>query len=131
MVDDVKDTEEQELLSDLLATTIDIKLEQELSNEEINKLYGENTLDKIEASDDLDETFNTDTISTEQLENSFFTHSVELKKDDLVDEDSKEEQDEDEDEEDDTGIGKIIIIVIISLSILLLITFLLLKFFGF
>jgi len=132
LVDDVKDEEEKELLSDLLATTIDIKLEQELSNEEINKLYGENTLNKVELTDEFDETLDTDTIDTEQLENSFFTHSVELKKDDLVDDDKKEEKEDDEDEEDDdSGIGKIIIIVVIALSILLLITFFLLKCFGF
>ena len=52
LVDDIKDEEEKELLSELLATTIDIKLEQELSEKEINKLYDEknvvnNNLDKF------------------------------------------------------------------------------------
>ena len=135
LVDDVSDTEEGELLSDLLATTIDIKLEQELSNEEINKLYGENTLsekdlkkDEIEeiSEDTLDETLD-ETLDTSKLDNSFFTHSVELKKEDLLD----DEEDKDDDEEEGAGLGKIIIIVVIILAIILLLTYLALKIFGF
>ena len=133
LVDDVSDTEEGELLSDLLATTIDIKLEQELSNEEINKLYGENTLsEKDLKKDEIDETIDEtldETLDTSKLDNSFFTHSVELKKEDLLDDEEKDE--DEEDEEDGTGIGKIIIIVVIILAIILLLTYLALKIFGF
>jgi len=132
LVDDVTDTEEGELLSDLLATTIDIKLEQELSNEEINKLYGENTLkDKDLAKEEIEDTVEDEPIDTTKLDNSFFTHSVELKKEDLLDDEEKVNLDEEEEEEDGPGVGKIIIIVVIILAIILLLTYLALKIFGF
>jgi len=141
LVDDIKDEEEKELLSELLATTIDIKLEQELSEKEINKLYDEknianNNMNKI--SDDSED----DTLTGEQLENSFFTHSVELTKEDLEEDDEEEEEkqitkpkeeketDED-DEEEGTGLVKIIIVVAILLALILLITYFVLHQFGF
>ena len=130
LVDDIKDEEEKELLSELLATTIDIKLEQELSNEEINKLYesdDDNEEEEQDVTDELD-----GNIDTSTLENSFFTHSVELKKDDLID-DNQSESDEydEEDEPDKKGIVKIAIVIIILLILVLFITFFILKEIGF
>ena len=142
LVDDIKDEEEKELLSELLATTIDIKLEQELSEKEINKLYDEknianNNMNKM-SDDDED-----DTLTGEQLENSFFTHSVELTKEDLEDDDDEAEEEEnkskekketnedDEDDEEGTGLVKIIVVVAILLALILLITYFVLHQFGF
>ena len=130
MIDDIKDEEEKELLSELLATTIDIKLEQELSNEEINKLYSSDEEDtNVELTDEYEE-LNTDTDITDKLDNSFFTHSVELKKDDLIDDDNY-----DEDEEDENGnnhsLIKIIAVVLVILALVLLVTYFVLKQIGF
>jgi hypothetical protein len=140
LVDDIKDEEEKELLSELLATTIDIKLEQELSEKEINKLYDEknianNNMNKM-SDDDED-----DTLTGEQLENSFFTHSVELTKEDLEDDDDEDEEnkskdnketsEDDEDDEEGTGLVKIIVVVAILLALILLITYFVLHQFGF
>lgn len=134
LVDDIKDEEEKELLSDLLATTIDIKLEQELSDEEINKLYDDKKTinDKLNEEEDYDTaTIDTDTIDTEKLDNSFFTHSVELKKEDLEDDGNDEDEDEDIDEEENSGIIKIVIVVAILLALILLITYFILHQMGF
>ena len=141
LVDDIKDEEEKELLSELLATTIDIKLEQELSEKEINKLYDEkntanNNMNKM--SDDSED----DTFTGEQLENSFFTHSVELTKEDLEDDDDEEKETqvakikeekevEEDDDEEGTGLVKIIVVVAILLALILLITYFVLHQFGF
>ena len=61
LVNEIKDEEEKELLSELLATTIDVKLEKELSTAEINSLY-----ENKESS-----------VSDENADNSFYTHSME------------------------------------------------------
>jgi hypothetical protein len=138
MIDDIKDEEEKELLSELLATTIDIKLEQELSNDEINKLYDE--ADSVEDNSDNEytEDFTSDITEdyddksmTDKLDNSFFTHSVEIKKDDLIG-DNESDSDEDEDEESDkNGIIKIVVVSIILLILVLLVTYFVLKQIGF
>ena len=131
MIDDIKDEDEKELLSELLATTIDIKLEQELSNDEINKLYSsdeeENT--NVELTDEYEE-LNTDTDITDKLDNSFFTHSVELKKDDLITDDNYDEDEEDE-EGSNHSLIKIIAVVLVILALVLLVTYFVLKQIGF
>lgn len=62
--EDIKDEEEKELLSELLATTIDVKLEKELSKEELDKLLDEK----------------------QEMTNSFYTKSLDLSEEDLVEE---------------------------------------------
>ena len=135
LVDDIKDEEEKELLSELLATTIDIKLEQELSNEEINKLYGLDEEDKNEKEEDKDEYEITDELdgntNLSDLENSFFTHSVELKKEDLIDDDKSEYEDDEDEKGDKKGIIKITLVIIVLLALVLFITFFILKQMGF
>ena len=129
------DEEEKELLSELLATTIDIKLEQELSNEEINKLY-EDSDDEDNSSDSTDEYEITDELdgntNLADLENSFFTHSVELKKEDLIDDEKYESDDAEEEEDNDKkGVIKITLVIIVLLALVLFITFFILKQIGF
>ena len=142
MIDDIKDEEEKELLSELLATTIDIKLEQELSNEEINKLYTADESDEEESDtssleytleqDDDDYDGQTEDVEvTDQLDNSFFTHSVELKKSDLIDEEEYDPEKEDEEENEKSGVVKIVVVSIILLILVLLVTYFVLKQIGF
>lgn len=142
MIDDIKDEEEKELLSELLATTIDIKLEQELSNEEINKLYTADESDEeesdtssleytLEQDDDGYDGQTEDVEVTDQLDNSFFTHSVELKKSDLIDEDEYDPEKEDEEENEKSGVVKIVVVSIILLILVLLVTYFVLKQIGF
>lgn len=150
MMEDIKDEEEKELLSELLATTIDIKLEQELSNEEINKLYSdaeeaeedndttqfEYTMEDNDDDDDDEDEDQTEEIKgkrkgKDKLENSFFTHSVELKKEDLIDDDEYDAEAEDEEENEKSGVIKIVVVSIILLILVLLVTYFILKQIGF
>ena len=116
------------MLSDLLATTIDIKLEKELSNEDINKLYDKEEKN-LEAADDNIE-------ADDKIENSFFTHSVKLSRDDLETEEKEyedEETEEDDEDEEDIGNGSTLKIILISaflLVLVLVITYFVLKLFG-
>ena len=127
LAEDIKDEEEKELLSDLLATTIDIKLEQELSNDDINKLYDK---DEKSDNDDDDDEVNVEDLTDKKIENSFFTHSVEISKDDL-DLDKDDEEDEDFDNIDNKGgTVKIVLISIVLLALLLIIIYFVLKIFG-
>ena len=129
LAQDIKDEEEKELLSDLLATTIDIKLEQELSNDDINKLYDKDEKSDKDDDDDDDE-IQIDENTSKKIENSFFTHSVEISKDDL-DLDKDDIEDEDFDNiEDKGGVVKIILISVVLLALLLIIIYFVLKIFG-
>lgn len=82
--DVVEDDDEKDLLSDLLATTVDIKLESNLTEEELKELcnYKKEETETEEKTED-------------ELENTFYTESMELSKDDLI---SAQNEDEDEDE---------------------------------
>ena len=119
MVDDIKDEEEKELLSELLATTIDIKLEQELSETQIDNFVEE----KIAKEKEMVDT------------NSFYSKSLELTAGDLLTEDEeKEEIEEDEtvkenEEEVDEGGGsaKIVFISLILLIIISVVVYFVLK----
>ena len=117
MVDDIEDEEEKELLSELLATTIDIKLENELSETQIEKLAEEK---------ENEEDLNT---------NSFYSKSLELSKDDMID-DPKEEKEEDylkEDKSDYEGtrnIPKIIFISLVLLILVIVVVYFILQFLG-
>lgn len=113
LADDIKDEEEKELLSDLLATTIDIKLEKQLSQEDINKLY-----DEKEAESESEEE------KEKEEENTFYTGSMELSKEDLVSKASESDTDSsdelDEDDEDLKNSHSTFKIVFISFILLLL-----------
>ena len=117
MVDDIEDENEKELLSELLATTIDIKLENELSETQIEKLAEEK---------ENEEDLNT---------NSFYSKSLELSKDDMID-DPKEEKEEDylkEDKSDYEGtrnIPKIIFISLVLLILVIVVVYFILQFLG-
>ena len=110
LVNDIKDEEEKELLSELLATTIDVKLEKELSTTEINSLY-----ENKESSVDDD--------------NSFYTHSMELNKEDLVDETEEDNENVDISGRKNNGL-KVFIIIIILLTLIMIVVYFLLKHFG-
>ncbi len=120
MVDDIQDEEEKELLSELLATTIDIKLENELSETQIEELAEEKANEE------------------ETNTNSFYSKSLELSKDDMIDE--KEEQQENdkdsdlkEDEKDYEGsrnIPKIIFISLVLIIIVMVVVYFILQFLG-
>lgn len=119
MVDDIKDEEEKELLSELLATTIDIKLESELSKTQIQELADERLEQESE-----------DT-------NSFYSKSLDLSNEDLMDDKEAEVEIEKENNNEDlidigeeTNIGKIIFISIILLIIVLVVVYFILKFLG-
>lgn len=118
LVDDIKDEEEKELLSELLATTIDIKLENELSQTQIQELADAN-LQKEEEQENTD---------------SFYSKSLDLSKENLLsekDDESKESNDEDEVEEDsDYKTAKIILIVLILLIVLAVVGYFVLQFLG-
>ena len=113
LVNEIKDEEEKELLSDLLATTIDVKLEKELSTTEINNLYEEQKqIDK-----------------DENIENSFYTNSMELNKKDLIEESDDIEENNDE-EQKKHSVFKIFIIIIILMLLIVVVMYFLLKHFG-
>lgn len=124
MVDDIKDDEEKELLSELLATTIDIKLESELSETEIKALA------------EGDETKDTDTFSTFGTldTNSFYSKSLELSKDDMVEEKDEEEENEEDsesfEEANETNVAKIIFISILLLIVVIVVSYFVLRFLG-
>ena len=114
LVDDVKDEEEKELLSELLATTIDIKLENELSKTQIQEMVDE-------------EKEFTDT-------NSFYSKSLELSKEDMEEEEKEEDvktvqpqQEEDDDEEEEGhNVAKIVFIsILLAIVVLVLVYFIL------
>ncbi len=113
LVNEIKDEEEKELLSELLATTIDVKLEKELSTAEINSLY-----ENKESS-----------VSDENADNSFYTHSMELNKDDLIDEPEEDNENNDISERKNNGF-KIFTIIIILIILIIVVTYFLLKHFG-
>lgn len=120
MVDDIKDEEEKELLSELLATTIDIKLEQELSETQIENLVEEKIAKEKELTD-------TDT-------DSFYSKSLELTAGDLlsdVEENNENDVDNVEKESDDDlesgGTAKIVFISLILLLIISVVVYFVLK----
>ena len=118
LVDDVKDDEEKELLSELLATTIDIKLENELSKTQIQEMVDE-------------EKEFTDT-------NSFYSNSLELSKDDMEEEKEEKEEikvqtsEEDSDDEMEEGhnVAKIIFISILLAIVVLVLVYFILQLMG-
>lgn len=117
MIDDVKDEEEKELLSELLATTIDIKLENELSQTQINAIADEKT------NDDL---VNTD---------SFYSKSLELSKNDLVEENETHEEEEVDDnivdyDEIKSKPAKIVFLVLVLLIVVLIVAYFVLQALG-
>lgn len=104
--DDIKDDEEKELLSDLLATTIDIKLEKELSKEDLDKIIDE----KIGLTD------------------SFYTKSMELTDEDLLDDDENDENEDNEEEKD--GTLKIILITALLFISFITVIYFILKYYN-
>lgn len=120
LVDDVRDEEEKELLSELLATTIDVQLESELSDTQI-----------IAITNSKDET-NTELVDT----NSFYSKSLELSGSDLLGDKEIEPGDEEEKDEkpididDDRNVFKIIFISVILLAIVLVVGYFILQLLG-
>ena len=118
MVDDIKDEEEKELLSELLATTIDIKLEKELSKTQIEKL-AEAELDKE------DENSATDT---------FYSKSLEFTAGDLLSDEEEEKnkpiKDEEDDEELEHNGAKIVFISLVLLIVIAIVIYFILQVLG-
>ena len=119
MVDDIKDEEEKELLSELLATTIDIKLENELSQTQIQELADENLKDELEDS------------------NSFYSKSLDLSNEDLMDDTEAQTETEKETNneefiniEEEGNAAKIAIVVILLIIIIIVVAYFVLKFLG-
>ena len=122
LVDDIKDEEEKELLSELLATTIDIKLESQLSETQIQAL--------------ADERINNDNTNLVDT-NSFYSKSLELSKEDLLEEKDAVEPEEDNSdtnildfEEDKPNVAKIVFISLILLIVVLVVVYFILQFLG-
>lgn len=116
MVDDIKDEEEKELLSELLATTIDIKLEKELSKTQIEQLASLN-----DEEDDESET------------STFYSKSLEFTAGDLLtdDEEEKEESEEEKEEDESEHNGaKILFISLILLIIIAVVAYFILQVMG-
>ena len=118
MVEDIEDEEEKELLSELLATTIDIKLEKELSKTQIDELALEQE--------------NTEFTDT----NSFYSKSLELTANDLLSENESEkeettdEEKEEEKEDNEHNTAKIVFISIILLVIIAVVIYFILQVLG-
>lgn len=117
MVDDIKDEEEKELLSELLATTIDIKLENELSQTQINKIAEKKVNEEYD---------NTD---------SFYSKSLELSKNDLLEESEDNKNDDEEGnivdyEESKSKPIKVIFLVLVLLIVVLVVTYFVLQALG-
>ena len=114
MVDDIKDEEEKELLSELLATTIDIKLEKELSKTQIEQLASQN----IEEDEDGEI-------------NTFYSKSLEFTAGDLLSDDEKEdevnEQDEEAKEDTEHNGAKILFISLILLLVISVVIYFILQ----
>ena len=104
----------------MLATTIDIKLESELSKTQIQAIADE----KLAEEDSFVDT------------NSFYSKSLELSKEDLVDDTQEKEEQEDEEEsvigitEEKPNIAKIVFISIILLIIILIVIYFVLQALG-
>ena len=118
LVDDIRDDEEKELLSELLATTIDVQLESELSNTQIMAL--------TESSSDEEEL--TDT-------NSFYSKSLELSGNDLLGDKETEDNSDDDDEkeidlDDDRNVFKFILLSVLLLIVVLVVGYFVLQFLG-
>lgn len=116
MVDDIKDEEEKELLSELLATTIDIKLEKELSKTQIEQLASLN-----DEEEDESET------------STFYSKSLEFTAGDLLtdDEEEKEESEEEKEEDESEHNGaKILFISLILLIIIAVVAYFILQVMG-
>ena len=119
LVDDIRDDEEKELLSELLATTIDVQLESELSNTQIMAL----TESSSEENGELTDT------------NSFYSKSLDLSGNDLLgDKESEGESDDDDEKEidldDDRNVFKIILISVLLLIVVLVVGYFVLQFLG-
>ena len=120
MVDDIQDEEEKELLSELLATTIDIKLENELSETQIQELADEKLNEELENS------------------NSFYSKSLEISSEDMLDEKEENESEEKEelektnasDYEGNKNVAKIVFISLVLVVLVLVVTFFVFKFLG-
>jgi len=115
MIDDIKDEEEKELLSELLATTIDIKLEQELSETQIDDFVEEKANEK-------------DIVDT----NSFYSKSLELTAGDLLTEEEEKKEDDniatnEEEIDENGGSAKIVFISLILLIIIAVVVYFVLK----
>lgn len=117
MVDDIKDEEEKELLSELLATTIDIKLEKELSKTQIEQLASQN----IE-----DEDNDTSTFYSKSLE---FTAGDLLKDDEKDDEEVINEEDEEKEESEHNG-AKVLFISLVLLIVIAVVIYFILQVLG-
>lgn len=120
MVDDIKDEEEKELLSELLATTIDIKLESELSKTQIQAIADENLSEENSLVDT----------------NSFYSKSLDLSSEDLIDDSEEKKETEDADEpvinveEDERNVAKIVFVSIMLLIVVLIVTYFILQMLG-
>jgi len=119
--DEIKKEEEKDLFSELLASTVDIKLESNLSTEDVSKLYSEIKNYESSATDDSVEDENDD---TDEHENTFYTKSLELSKEDLMSDDEDEEVNKSK-----NGI-KIALISLLLLFVLLIVIYFLFKHFG-
>ncbi len=119
LVDDIRDDEEKELLSELLATTIDVQLESELSNTQIMALTESSSDENGELTDT----------------NSFYSKSLDLSGNDLLgDKESEGESDDDDEKEidldDDRNVFKIILISVLLLIVVLVVGYFVLQFLG-
>ena len=118
--EDIKKEEEKDLFSELLASTVDIKLESNLSTEDVSKLYSELKNYETSSNNEVDKDEKSE---TEELEDSFYTKSLELSKKDLM------LDDEEETDKNKNGI-KIALISLLLLFVLLIVIYFLFKHFG-
>ena len=118
--EDIKKEEEKDLFSELLASTVDIKLESNLSTEDVSKLYSELKNYETSSNNEVDKDEKSE---TEELEDTFYTKSLELSKKDLM------LDDEEETDKNKNGI-KIALISLLLLFVLLIVIYFLFKHFG-
>lgn len=116
MVDDIKDEEEKELLSELLATTIDIKLEKELSKTQIEELVEQESEEKEDTGD------------------TFYSKSLEFTAGDLLTDDEVEKEEikevEVEKEEEEGNGAKIVFVSLVLIVVIVVVTYFILQVLG-
>ena len=114
----LRDDIDDELFGDLMPespeeTVISSNLLDELKNERLAKMELENSKKNLD--EDSDDEISDDEIDDSNIDKSFYTHSMDLKKEDLIIDLDAEEELDDSFKEEKSSVGKIVIIIILLL----------------
>ena len=120
-----EDNNDEDLFSELLASTTDIKLESNLTTQDVSKIYSEINDYQNNNNNNNDDDDNKN--NTEDLEDSFYTRSLEFSNEDLL---TDEELDTDDESYKDKNNVKIVMISLLLIFMLLIVIYFLFKHFG-